>query len=47
MEVTKGRVLYPRIMASVEVPYNVKEEGRVGVREQNPLENFLTTAFKY
>ena len=39
MESTKGTVLHPPVMASVEVPQDVKEERMMGVCGQSILDN--------
>ena len=39
MELTKGRVLQPPVMASVEVPQDGKEERMMGVSGQSLLDN--------
>ena len=41
MELTRGRVLLPPVVASVEIPYDIKEESRVGIRGQRPLAKFF------
>ena len=38
MELTRGRVLLPPVMTSVEVPYNMKENRMMGLRGRNLLE---------
>ena len=47
MELTRGRGPFPTVMARVEVPSDVKQEIEITIRGRSPLENFLTTHFKY
>ena len=47
MELTRSRVLYPSIMASVEVPYDMKEDRTMGISGWSPLKIFPITPFKY
>ena len=47
MESTRGRALWPPVMASVEVPYDMKEDRIMEVRGQSLLENCLTTPCEY
>ena len=47
IELARGGVLYPPVMASVEAPYDIKEGRMIGVMVQSPLEFFSTTPCKY
>ena len=44
MELTRGRVLPPPVMDSVEAPYDMKESKTTGSRGGAPLEKFFDHA---
>ena len=46
MEFTRGRLLQPLVIASVEILYNMKESRRMGVTAQSPRKIFSTMPFK-
>ena len=47
MELTRGRGLKPSVMASIEVPYDMKEGRTMKVKGRSPMESVLTTPFAY
>ena len=48
MELTRGRGPFPTVMARVEVPFDMKQEGEMDIRGlRPPWKFFLTTHFKY
>ena len=41
MELTRGRGPFPTVMARVEVPFDMKQEGEMDVRGLRPPGNFF------